>query len=220
MTAMAIPPRSVDRDLTTTGPSLHDVYGSTSNALVPRFARAIMPPVFVVATFVGITSDVARGRASLTPGGVGSTPLLSARSPPVKDRGPTDIAKSVRTLRERSGLSWSELAALLGVSRRTVHNWANGSAITSRHSRMLALVTKLVNKIDAGSPASTRARILAPAADGVTLYSQIVARSRPVLDAPELQFSPDHLLSAQPDTADPSGNLVDFEELSTGTPPP
>src|SRR5215475_8447091 len=185
MTAMAIPPRSVDRDLTTTGPSLHDVYGSTSNALVPRFARAIMPPVFVVATFVGITSDVSRGRASLTPGGVGSTPLLSARSTPVKDRGPTDIAKSVRTLRERSGLSWSELAALLGVSRRTVHNWANGSAITSRHSRMLA-----------------------PAADGVTLYSRIVARGRrPVLDAPELQFSPDHLLSAQPDTADPSGNL-------------
>jgi hypothetical protein len=79
---------------------------------------------------------------------------------------------------------------------------------------MLALVTRLINEVDTGDPASTRARILAPEADGVTLYSRIVARGRPVLEAPDLQFSPDHLLSSHPDTADPTGSLVDFEELT------
>lgn len=33
-------------------------------------------------------------------------------------------------LRRRSGLSWDETAALLGVSRRDVHHWASGGAVS------------------------------------------------------------------------------------------
>ena len=215
MTAMTPPLREVERDVTSTGPSLHDVYGPTSNTLVPRLTRAIMPPVFVLATFVGITTDVARGSAWLTPASVESAPFPSGQSAIVEGGGGlTDIARSVRALREHSGLSWSELAAVLGVSRRTVHNWANGSAITSRNSRALALVTSLVYKIDTGDPASTRARLLAPTAAGVTLFSRMIAHDHTIFDAPDLQVSPDHLLSTHPDTADPTGGLVDFEELT------
>src|SRR6266542_2454198 len=43
------------------------------------------------------------------------------------------VALSVRHLYEASGLTWEQLARLFGVSRRAVHNWANGGRMTARH---------------------------------------------------------------------------------------
>lgn len=53
-------------------------------------------------------------------------------------------AEAVRLLRERSGLTWDELAQLFGVQRRTVHCWAVGARMPSKHTARLRLLTAAV----------------------------------------------------------------------------
>lgn len=55
----------------------------------------------------------------------------------------SDIAPAalLAELREVSGITWAELASLVGVSARTLHYWANGGAIAATHRARLSEVT-------------------------------------------------------------------------------
>jgi transcriptional regulator with XRE-family HTH domain len=53
-------------------------------------------------------------------------------------------AERVANLKEKSGLTWSQLAALFGVSRRAVHHWVEGGNMTATNvSRLDALQMRL-----------------------------------------------------------------------------
>lgn len=70
-------------------------------------------------------------------------------------------ANTVRALKERSGLTWDQFAAMFGVSRRAVHGWASGARLNAHHSESLALLGELVDQVGVSdSPASTRAALL------------------------------------------------------------
>ncbi len=47
-------------------------------------------------------------------------------------------------LHERTGLTWDELARLLGVSRRTVHYWKNGAAPSAARERRLNQISEVI----------------------------------------------------------------------------
>ena len=46
---------------------------------------------------------------------------------------PTDFPERRATFRKAAGLSWRELARLLGLNVRTVHRWRNGSRPNAGH---------------------------------------------------------------------------------------
>lgn len=91
--------------------------------------------------------------------------------------GPSGIASadSVRTIYERSGLTWEQLARLFGVSRRAVHSWASGSRVSARH---VEAIFDLVGRISrrAGSPEEVRAWLM-DSASGPSIYEQIRQRN-------------------------------------------
>jgi transcriptional regulator with XRE-family HTH domain len=119
-----------------------------------------------------------------------------------------ETAKAIRDLHLRSGLSWDELARLIGVSRRSVHNWANGAPVSQPNSARLAKAAKAILSADMGSPKLTRSRLLAPSADGSSLYAQTQARTRSEVSrlSVELDLKPDELLDARfPDPSAPDG---------------
>ena len=60
---------------------------------------------------------------------------------------PAETAVLVRELRERSGLTWGELARLLGVSRRSVHNWADGGRMSSGREHRLREIAAIVDDL-------------------------------------------------------------------------
>jgi len=54
---------------------------------------------------------------------------------------PVDNARQLRELHSSAGLSWNQVAALFGVSRRSVHAWVAGSVMrTANRERLDALV--------------------------------------------------------------------------------
>ncbi len=80
--------------------------------------------------------------------------------------GAGDAARSerddVRWLHETSGLTWEQLGRLFGVSRRTVHLWANGSGMNAANSEAFYELVALVRSADGATPAEHRAALLRP----------------------------------------------------------
>lgn len=84
-----------------------------------------------------------------------------------------DVPSKVYELRRLTGLSWEQLSSLLGVSRRTLHNWATGGEIAAKNEEKLARVHSTINRIDRGSASKNRSLLFSPTSDGNTLYDQL-----------------------------------------------
>jgi transcriptional regulator with XRE-family HTH domain len=74
---------------------------------------------------------------------------------------PPSAGDVLAELRRLSGLSWEQLARMLGVSRRALHFWASGKAMARSNEEHLQRVLAVVRTIDRGSTAATRAALLA-----------------------------------------------------------
>ena len=69
--------------------------------------------------------------------------------------------EAVLEIRRRSGLTWEQLGHLFDVSRRSVHHWASGKAVTPEHERMIRRMLASIRRLDQGDQTATRARLLA-----------------------------------------------------------
>jgi transcriptional regulator with XRE-family HTH domain len=129
-------------------------------------------------------------------------------------------ARELGELRRISGLTWEQIAFMLGVSRRSVHNWANGAVVSGVNSERLARTVAVIRSFDTGVARVNRVVLMTPDADGrspLDLLSEgqydvarralgsadtVVRRTMlPRLDVSELRLRrplpPDVLLSAQ-----------------------
>lgn len=182
-------------------PPFTDDYVAASSAYPsPRASGGITGAAVILLAFAGcaaattnverpITAEV-RGADSLASG---PTFLLWE----VAERAAVtpSVAQSVRDLREASGLTWEQLARIFGVSRRAVHNWANGGRMTVRHAEILSHISRLVADLPASDPASRRDLLLAPGRGGRSMFDAfraIYSRDEPSISGSPL--SPAELL--------------------------
>jgi hypothetical protein len=76
-------------------------------------------------------------------------------------------AAAIAELRRVSGFTWDQLARLFNVSRRSLHFWASGKAMTPANEEHLQRVLAVLRRIDRGSAAANRAALLSVRDDGV-----------------------------------------------------
>lgn len=67
-----------------------------------------------------------------------------------------DTEETVNYVHSRSGLTWEQLARILGVSRRSVHMWAAGGRMTARHFELLTDLARLIHSAPAHSSTDVR----------------------------------------------------------------
>jgi transcriptional regulator with XRE-family HTH domain len=90
--------------------------------------------------------------------------------------------EAIAELRTLSGLTWEQLARLMGVSRRSLHLWASGKPMASTNEEKLARVLAVVRQLDRGTAAANRSWLLASSSEGLLpldllkdgAYSQVV----------------------------------------------
>ena len=116
----------------------------------------------------------------------GSTPV--AETTKAKPENTPHLARSVQQIREDSGLTWEQLSRLFGVSRRAVHNWANGGRMTARHVEVLTQLRYRINSLGPSTTAEVRNEILAPREDGHSLFATWRNEFSP--DQPSISGSP------------------------------
>jgi len=86
-----------------------------------------------------------------------------ASNSPEDQRDITEVETTQRAtseLRRLSGLTWEQLAELFDVSRRSVHFWASGQALSAGNEERLRQVLAVIRVMDRGSAASNRAALL------------------------------------------------------------
>ncbi len=99
---------------------------------------------------------------------------------PVRHQAPaaaSPTADVVRQLRDRSGLTWDQLARAVGVDKRSLHNWAGGAPTSAANQERLQRLLALVMFVDRGFVDQNRAALLTPTPDG-QLVLDWLARGR------------------------------------------
>ncbi len=66
-----------------------------------------------------------------------------------------DANANVFEIRRLTGLGWGQLATILGVDRRTVHNWVKGRDVRDRNRKRIADTLAVLQHIDRGSAQET-----------------------------------------------------------------
>lgn len=132
-----------------------------------------------------------------------------------------NFTESLRSIQQRSGLDWGQLAEVLGVSRRTVHNWIGGATVNGENAkRITALYNALIQELRGVVPVNARSYLLSPAEDGTTRLSVIsrhirqeYKRTRPVVRAHELlAYAPIVDTPTQTGGIDESMNVILLDE--------
>ena len=144
---------------------------STTSALAPRrlppFYAAIVGAVMTCTT-VGVTLP-----RTLTMEFTYLWTSGAARAPRV------DTASAVRGLKSRSGLSWQQLADAFGVSRRSLHFWANGGNMATASAQRLEALTQIVDGHAPAEPAAVRAALISSRASGRSQLEELIGEVTP-----------------------------------------
>ena len=82
-------------------------------------------------------------------------------------------AQAITELRAASGLTTEQVARLLGVTRRTVHNWINGNAMAAQHEERLSRLLALVQALPGATPAERRTALL-DSSGGESLFHRLL----------------------------------------------
>jgi transcriptional regulator with XRE-family HTH domain len=131
--------------------------------------------LFVVATSV---SAVGQTGAPFVPAiSYGGTSTIAAAVPSTTPQ--LSTGQRVRRVKERSGLTWAQLAAAVGVSSRSVHLWADGKPLRTRHLARLDAVEAAIESVGNASARDVAARLLGHAGGRPSIYSQLVTQHAP-----------------------------------------
>lgn len=107
-------------------------------------------------------------------------PLERTAADPARRIDPAPIqatSEAVLEIRRRSGLTWEELGDLFDVSRRSVHHWASGKTVSADHEKVIRRTLAILCRLDRGDSIATRALLLTPDAEGVSILGLLKAGS-------------------------------------------
>ena len=77
--------------------------------------------------------------------------------------------ENVFEIRRITGLGWGQLADMLNVDRRTVHNWIKGGRVRSRNRKRIAETLRILRHIDQGSAEENLVLLGKPSPAGLTV---------------------------------------------------
>jgi DNA-binding transcriptional regulator YiaG len=83
-------------------------------------------------------------------------------------------AAVIAELRQRSGLTWEQLARLFGVARRSVHFWASGKAMNASNAVRLNELLRTARYIDRGGSGLTRLALMSAQPNGAIPFDLLV----------------------------------------------
>lgn len=120
--------------------------------------------VLLVATALPMqgTSSTANAIEEIKP----IAPIYGQTNSGIKAAPEIATGSAIMEVRRLSGLTWEQLAALLGVARRSLHFWASGKPLNAPNEERVAKLLACVRMIARGSARETRALLLDPQLDG------------------------------------------------------
>jgi DNA-binding transcriptional regulator YiaG len=155
-----------------TSPEMRPMFDSTS-AAGAMLVRQLRNPVLVGSMLAGLGTSSAHAVAAeigmrsprpLDQTSAGASIVLADRAGP-----------AIAELRRSSGFTWDQLARLFNVTRRSLHFWASGKAMTPSNEEHLQRLLAVIRKIDRGSASANRTALLTVREDGTIPFDLLAA---------------------------------------------
>jgi transcriptional regulator with XRE-family HTH domain len=146
------------------------------NSLLPStttagLASQFRGPVIVGLSLVGFGTSVLLG----VPSEFLSYLLTEKQTTAGKSISRETVGSALAELRRLTGFTWDQLARLFNVSRRSLHFWASGKAMTPGNEEHLQRMLSVLKRIDRGSASANRAALLSPNANGEIPCDQLAS---------------------------------------------
>ncbi|QPK84062.1 hypothetical protein G7Y29_04595 [Corynebacterium qintianiae] len=109
--------------------------------------------------------------------GLGLKQQTATSTPKTAKKPEVSPAFLVKSLQNISGLTAKELGHVFNVSRRSIHNWANGSSISVSNAQRIRAFHALVSSLGVNSPEQRRTLLLS-STGGKSLVEQFIAEGR------------------------------------------
>jgi hypothetical protein len=93
---------------------------------------------------------------------------------PVQSSDGRSAASSLAEVRRLAGLTWEQIARLFGVTRRAVHSWASGGAMSAANDERLHRTLAVMRRIDRGSSDVNRTLLFSSPGGGMTAFDMLV----------------------------------------------
>lgn len=179
-----------------------------------NITAAVVPPKkmpLLYAGLFGAAMTLAAPTAGVTLPSTRSVQLVQVWTSGVNAPASPDSASAVRRLKERSGLSWQQLADAFGVSRRSLHFWVNGGNMAPSSEDRLRVLTQVVDGIRSARPAVVRHTLLTRGVDGRSPLEELVSGVTPRRVVPHKSIAA-QLNAVQDDTKHP-GRVISSKTL-------
>lgn len=108
------------------------------------------------------------------------------------------VSSMLQSIRKRTALTWEQLAAIFAVSRRAVHLWAGGNAVTAQNRHKVRSLLDEAVALGDVEPFVARSRLLDQ--HGVGAVIDRLTRSEPILVADQAPLSADSAVRRTPIT--------------------
>ncbi|MDP9442015.1 MAG: hypothetical protein M3P34_07545 [Actinomycetota bacterium] len=153
----------------------------TDYALGARAMTSTAVPKKTPALYAGVVGAamLTMTTAGITPPSASSMEFAQVWTTGVTGAQRPDTANAVRGLKKRSGLSWQQLADAFGVSRRSLHFWANDGNMAAASVRRLEALIRAVERVGLVDPVAVRSALLAPRPGGRSHFEELVAEVAP-----------------------------------------
>lgn len=116
---------------------------------------------------------------------------LVCDTPEAPSLSPQEIIREVKRL---SGLTWDNIAEIIGVSTRSVHLWLSGGQMAETKQQKVGSILSVLKYIDRGYGKVNRALILSASDEGTTVLTMLATgeyeRAKATMGAGSLRSSP------------------------------
>ena len=128
------------------------------------------------------------------------------------------VRGALQEIRDKTNLTWSQIARAVGVQRRSLHYWAKGNPANAANTERLMDLVREINLVDVNDAVKTTTRLLTPRGEDPSVFMELSQRNggpptkglRPLgieLDEEERQrrrgFRPSELIDARHDGVGP-----------------
>lgn len=144
---------------------------TSSGALTQKLRASFVVGALLVAPSLSTSSSAPHGQETFPT----RASMQTSTGLPIETSPRRSTSGVLSELRRLSGLTWDQLSRFFGVSRRTIHFWASGQAMSASNEEKLQQALAKVKSLDQGSASATRSLLLAVDASGRPLLESMSA---------------------------------------------
>lgn len=143
---------------------------SSGSWTVETLRTTILVGVLMVSPFVSTSANTAVQNSAL----VSRTAMQTTPGLPVDPTSRRVASRTIAEVRRLSGLTWDQISRIFGVTRRAVHFWASGQALSSDNEERLERTVGVLRMVDRGSSSANRNALLTTSADGKIPFQLLI----------------------------------------------